>query len=473
MPSPPPSTHQPTQPSTAPSFARIPEPTLALPATQQALPAIVEIGSQARHAHAPAQLGRQADGSSSVTPLARKSKAGCNLAPSPFRPHVPAAERLTSWTSQWSVERQTEAAKDFGIDVAQSPFRIATAALDKDTRESYAAGLLRYAQFCDARGVSEALRIPAPPILITAFVSHSLGLVSGSCVRGWLAGLRAWHGIMGAPWCGDDMLVGMSRTAAKKEGRIHTRQPRPPATLAHLSCLYAALTLSDPLDAAIWAAVTSAFWGCRRLGELLPTSQPELDPMYHPMCTTLLQDMKNLGDGYKAMFYRVPWTKTTREEGASVILVAQDSELCAIKAMCTHMMVNVGAAPNEHLFAYKSPDGTFLPLTKTRLLTRCNEIWSKARLRTLSGHCFRIGGTTHWLLQGAPTEIVAAIGGWTSLAFLLYWRKVEDIIAAGLVDAMSKSDAARLGKKVDEFRVSRGIPKDLGVETRRRLNVDE
>ena len=42
-------------------------------------------------------------------------------------------------------------------------------------------------------------------------------------------------------------------------------------------------------------------------------------------------------------------------------------------------------------------------------------------------HSFHIGGAVELLLAGVPPEIVAATGGWTSLAFLLYWHHMEEI----------------------------------------------
>jgi hypothetical protein len=93
-----------------------------------------------------------------------------------------------------------------------------------------------------------------------------------------------------------------------------------------------------------------------------------------------------------------------------------------------------------------------MPLTKARFLEQCNRIWKACSLPPLSGHCFRIGGTTHWLLQGTPMEIVAAIGGWTSLAFLLYWRRIEAIITSGLVGAVSKEDGRHVSARMERFR---------------------
>jgi len=45
--------------------------------------------------------------------------------------------------------------------------------------------------------------------------------------------------------------------------------------------------------------------------------------------------------------------------------------------------------------------------------------WQSLSLDHVSGHSFRISGTVTLLLSGVPPEVVAATGGWISLAFLL------------------------------------------------------
>ena len=67
-------------------------------------------------------------------------------------------------------------------------------------------------------------------------------------------------------------------------------------------------------------------------------------------------------------------------------------------------------------------------LTKHRFMQRCNEIWQKAGYPRITGHSFRIGGTTELLLAGTPPDVVKKAGRWASDAFLRYWRSLEDIV---------------------------------------------
>ncbi|EJD38917.1 hypothetical protein AURDEDRAFT_40769, partial [Auricularia subglabra TFB-10046 SS5] len=74
------------------------------------------------------------------------------------------------------------------------------------------------------------------------------------------------------------------------------------------------------------------------------------------------------------------------------------------------------------LFSYRDKHDVLVPLTKKAFLNRLNEIWLGAGMQTVSGHCFRIGGTTALLRLGVDTDIVKMAGRWKSDSFLRYWR---------------------------------------------------
>lgn len=69
------------------------------------------------------------------------------------------------------------------------------------------------------------------------------------------------------------------------------------------------------------------------------------------------------------------------------------------------------------------------------------------------GHSYRIGGSLELLAAGVAPEIVMKIGGWTSLCFMLYWRRLELIIPA----AITRSWEARRKEFAKEFRITENI----------------
>ena len=55
-------------------------------------------------------------------------------------------------------------------------------------------------------------------------------------------------------------------------------------------------------------------------------------------------------------------------------------------------------------------------------------------------------------------EVVAAIGRWKSLAFLLYWRKIEEILPRAVSKSYVKSRIAEVSRDFERFRVEQRIP---------------
>ena len=62
------------------------------------------------------------------------------------------------------------------------------------------------------------------------------------------------------------------------------------------------------------------------------------------------------------------------------------------------------------------------------------------------------------LLAGVPPEVVAATGGWTSLAFLLYWRRMEEIIPLSTSSAYNRTHMISLANIFEQFRIQNNIP---------------
>ncbi len=100
-------------------------------------------------------------------------------------------------------------------------------------------------------------------------------------------------------------------------------------------------------------------------------------------------------------------------------------------------------------------------MLKHEFLDFCTLIWDKASLTHIHGHSFRIGGAVELLLAGVPPEIVAATGGWTSLAFLLYWHCMEEILPLSTSKAYKKTHFDELAALFEQFRIANSIPRNL------------
>jgi hypothetical protein len=197
------------------------------------------------------------------------------------------------------------------------------------------------------------------------------------------------------------------------------RPPRPPINSTMMSQLIERLDLESPLDMAIAACATTAFWGQCRLGELLPSASSVPSTLF-PSRSDFKRSLRNP----LAYAIHLPRTKT-HQHGQEVVLVSQRRPIDPITLLEKHLRVN-GAPNDSHLFSYSSTRG-FISLTKPIFLRRCNEIWHSLGYPRTTGHCFRIGGTTELLIAGTPPDVVKATGRWSSDSFLRYWRSLDEI----------------------------------------------
>ncbi|KAF8816900.1 hypothetical protein BYT27DRAFT_7247793 [Phlegmacium glaucopus] len=146
------------------------------------------------------------------------------------------------------------------------------------------------------------------------------------------------------------------------------------------------LKLDTPLDAAVFACLTTCFYAAARLGKF-----------------------------------------TTSTQGEDVYWAKQEGDTDPATALKHHLLLNAPLHDN-HLFAYKHKNG-HRPLTKTKFLERVALAARAAGLEPLQGHGIRIGATLEYLLCGIPFNVMKAKGRWASDAFLLYLTKHAQVLA--------------------------------------------
>lgn len=234
--------------------------------------------------------------------------------------------------------------------------------------------------------------------------------------------------------------VKLARITEKKEGTAYSRPPRAPVSLEHLRELHRCLDVSNSFHAALWATGLVSFFECRCLEKMTITRASEFNERYYALTGThIIFNMDPVHGPVSASFH-IPWTKSTKQEGASVVLTAHldDPDLCPVRALMNHLTVNKDAPKTMSLFAYQNSSFQWMHMIKDTFLTCVRAVWERAGLQAIHGHSFRIGGAVALLLRGVPPETVAATGSWTSLAFLLYWRRMEQIIPLHTSHAYAK-----------------------------------
>jgi hypothetical protein len=157
--------------------------------------------------------------------------------------------------------------------------------------------------------------------------------------------------------------------------------------------------LSDAFDLAVFACATAAFSGCNRLGELLIPSEHNFIPAKHVArgTTTSFGQVRN---GAEFLSFHIPWTKTTKEDGADIILTLISGPLNAVRAFRHHLSANASVTNTAPMFAFKTAAGGWAPMTKQWFMERVTKVWLRAGLPScLDGHGFRIGGASELLMQ--------------------------------------------------------------------------
>ncbi|KAF7314413.1 hypothetical protein MKEN_00914100 [Mycena kentingensis (nom. inval.)] len=383
---------------------------------------------------------------------ARKPRAQNAILPSHFRPNVPADRRILMWTSPHSEAVHARMKKlSISPTLQLRIYETLLRAHEATTCEGYGAGLLRFHQFCDRQHIPESARMPADRVLLSAFIADAAGSCSGKCIRNWLSGLRLWHQFNDAAWHGREGWLPTLTKAADKAGVAFKRPLRGPIEFAHLRALRASLSLNLPRDAAIWASALAAFWGCRRLGEILVPSAAKFDPT-------------------RNTWPSVPFTSSGPRPppppGGECILTqvqGPDADLCPVAAWDNHVRVNHSPPPHTPLFSFRN-GSSWSHLSKPMFLNISMPIFNTAGLDRVFGHSYRIGGSLALLSAGVAPEIVAKIGGWSSLCFLIYWRRLESILPLAITRAWDdriKEYAARNGIREDIDDLDIHVPSNM------------
>ena len=141
-------------------------------------------------------------------------------------------------------------------------------AWEEDTHTTYGTGLLMWHCFCDEKGISEQGRAPASQASLSAFVTHMATLYVGRTISNYLNGVRAWHILHSVPWAMEKAEMDtILHTAEKLTPDNAKRKKHRPYTPKFIAQIGQQLNCKTPLDAAVFACLTTCFYASARLGE--------------------------------------------------------------------------------------------------------------------------------------------------------------------------------------------------------------
>ncbi|KAH9033674.1 hypothetical protein EDB84DRAFT_1561627 [Lactarius hengduanensis] len=279
--------------------------------------------------------------------------------------------------------------------------------------------------FCDDKGIPELERAPAAQPLLSAFVAHMAAAYSGKTISNYLNGVRAWHILHSVPWVFEKMEMDTMLRASKLTPDASKRKARLPYTPDFIAAVKRGLVMDDPLDAAVFACLSTCFYASARLGEFTVRTLGSFRPNMHITTRNLSYDQDR--GGHEVTVLHLPSTKAAGRDGEDVYWATQAGETDPTVALQNHLCVN---EPSEasHQFAYRVKNA-HRPLTKTKFLERVGKAARAAGLEPLRGHGIRIGSTLEYLLRGVPFDVMKAKGRWAGDSFLLYLRKYAVVIA--------------------------------------------
>jgi hypothetical protein len=293
------------------------------------------------------------------------------------------------------------------------------------TKQGYNYAVKRLVKFAAECGMSQSEALPCSSNLLCLFIANGIGHTGTGTATANIAAIAEWHKRQGLPF-----EIPLQMQTIKRAIKLHwpkekqQKPQRPPVTPGMMRSLATAWRTGNAREKCALAMALCAWNGQMRLGELMPASIIEIIPSRLPSRKEWLTNEK-LG---KASAIRLPWTKTNLHKGDIVVLPTQRAPLDATRAMCHHILAS-RLDDTALLCQYKDGESV-KTFDKNLLMYMCNEVWQKDGIQRITGHSFRIGGTTAYLMAGVDSDIVKKMGRWSSDAFLRYWRSVNGIFEA-------------------------------------------
>jgi len=127
----------------------------------------------------------------------------------------------------------------------------------------------------------------------------------------------------------------------------------------------------------------------------------------------------------QVIYLTFPWTKFARFKGATVSLLHQNFPFDVTSAVKTHLTAS--PLPDHALLCEYISDGQSHIVDKKTFMLMCNDVWASYGWPPISGHSFRIGGTTSLLISSVDPIVVKKMGRWSSEAYLRYWHTIEEM----------------------------------------------
>ena len=201
---------------------------------------------------------------------------------------------------------------------------------------------------------------------------------------------------------------------AQKQATPRTRSPISPALLQNIVTTILKSTHLRSHDRYLYvSAMTMAFFGCLRCGEITYPSTGTFNPRRH-------LTIKDIKLSKQVLEVIIKHSKTDQTgKGSKVIIGPGNHRLCPLKLLRKFLQYCKQAPRSDALFRFHN----------TSLLTRAKLRTLQEALQTLGlpahkygTHSLRIGSATAAATAGVPMDIIKMMGRWSSECYRQYIR---------------------------------------------------
>ena len=297
-------------------------------------------------------------------------------------------------------------------------------ALAQSTKKTYSSGMRQFFTFCSQMNIN-----PQLPVTEDVLINFSVAMarsVQYTTIKNYLSAVKNYHSSHGFELPLSNFLRLRLILRGIKRSQGQQSKVRRPITL-HLLNLFSYLLNvrhTDNRDSLmLWVAMTLAFFGFLRLGEL--TCNSTFDPKQHLMNRDITFMPRS---SPKYMLVRLKVSKTDPfRQGQTIVIGKTNSPLCPISAMVAYLNSRPSSLDSGPLFVYVS--GAFL--TREKLTRETRLLISKGGLDSseFAGHSFRIGAATTAASANLPPWLIKVLGRWSSDCFERYIKTPPSVLA--------------------------------------------
>ena len=287
------------------------------------------------------------------------------------------------------------------------------------TKQTYSSGEKRFVEFCHLfKRIPVQQCLPATESLLSEFAVYLARTIKYSSIKNYLAAVRHYHICQGFQLNFQKMkhLQLVLRGIKRSQGdQIRIRLP---ITIHHLQLFHMLLSIpaTQNYDSLmLWAAMTLAFFGFLRLGEL--TCNSKFNPDIHLTADNVSFSFNQSMHKPISMTILIKESKTDLfRVGQTITIGASSSTLCPVLAMKQYLSRR--KLLSGPLFIHDSGK----PLTEQTITNETRSLLTKLGFNAAlyAGHSYRIGAATTAASAKLPSWLIKTLGRWSSDCYERY-----------------------------------------------------